>query len=144
MVICLERGADLHMAQLMPLPLTVSCFYKIQIAFTFLVPAHPDRPGQREIKQGCQREPNDPAPLRTAATFLTVGETFKQQGKQRRIYCTVLKHRQQLLCSLHRFTIQNLNHQLQQRFHFLCFPGNSTDNQTDKTEEILKYMQMHT
>ena len=25
MVICLERGADLHIAQLMPLPLTVSC-----------------------------------------------------------------------------------------------------------------------
>ena len=39
MVICLERGADLHMAQLMPLPLTVSCFSKIQIGFTFLVPA---------------------------------------------------------------------------------------------------------
>jgi len=37
MVICLERGADLHMAQLMPLPLTVSCFSKIQIGFTFLV-----------------------------------------------------------------------------------------------------------
>jgi len=35
MVICLERGADLHMAQLMPL--TVSCFGKIQIGFTFLV-----------------------------------------------------------------------------------------------------------
>ena len=34
MVICLERGADLHMAQLMPLPLTVSCFSKIQIGFT--------------------------------------------------------------------------------------------------------------
>ena len=33
MVICLERGADLHMAQLMPLPLTVSCFSKIQIVF---------------------------------------------------------------------------------------------------------------
>jgi len=31
MVICLSRGADLHMAQLMPLPLTVSCFCKIQI-----------------------------------------------------------------------------------------------------------------
>jgi len=30
-VICLERGADLHMAQLMPLPLTISCFGKIQI-----------------------------------------------------------------------------------------------------------------
>ena len=38
MVICLERGADLHMFQLMPLPLTVSCFSKIQIGFTFLVP----------------------------------------------------------------------------------------------------------
>ena len=41
MVICLERDADLHMAKLMPLPLTVSCFSKIQIGFTFLVPAHP-------------------------------------------------------------------------------------------------------
>jgi len=46
MVICLERGADLHMAQLMPLPLTVSCFSKIQIRFTFLVPAYPGSPGQ--------------------------------------------------------------------------------------------------
>jgi len=34
MVICLERGAHLHMAQLMPLSLTVSCFSKIQISFT--------------------------------------------------------------------------------------------------------------
>ena len=40
MVICLERGADLHMAQLMPLPLRLSCFSKIQIGFTFLVPVH--------------------------------------------------------------------------------------------------------
>jgi len=40
MVNCLERDADLHMAQLMPLPLTFSCFSKIQIGFTFLVPAH--------------------------------------------------------------------------------------------------------
>jgi len=38
-VICLDRGADLHTAQLMPLPLTVSCFSKIQTGFTFLVPA---------------------------------------------------------------------------------------------------------
>jgi len=37
MVICLERGADLHMAQLMPLPLTVSYFNEILIGFTFLV-----------------------------------------------------------------------------------------------------------
>ena len=50
MVICLERGADLHMAQLMPLPLTVSCFSEIQIGFTFLVPAHPGSPGQRAVK----------------------------------------------------------------------------------------------
>ena len=50
MVICLERVADLHMAQLMPLPLTVSCFSKIQIVFTFLVLADPGSPGQRAIK----------------------------------------------------------------------------------------------
>jgi len=47
MVICLERGADLHMAQLMPLPLTVSCFSKIQIGFTFLVAADPGSPGKK-------------------------------------------------------------------------------------------------
>ena len=41
MVVCLERGADLHMVQLMPLPLSASCFSKIQIGFTFLVLAHP-------------------------------------------------------------------------------------------------------
>ena len=53
MVICLKRGADLHMAQLMPLPLTVSCFSKIQIGFTLLVPAHPGSPGKRVVKQVC-------------------------------------------------------------------------------------------
>ena len=53
MVICLERGADLHIAQLMPLPLTVSCSIKIQIGFTFLVPAHPGSPGQRAVKRVC-------------------------------------------------------------------------------------------
>ena len=51
MVICLERVADLHMAQLIPLQLTASCFSKIQIGFTFLVPAHPGSPGQRAIKR---------------------------------------------------------------------------------------------
>ena len=45
MVICLEWGADLHMSQLMPLPLTVSCFSKIAIGFTFLVPSHLGSPG---------------------------------------------------------------------------------------------------
>jgi len=53
MVICLERGADLHMAQLMPLPLTVSCFSKIQISFNFLVPAHPGSPGKWVVKWAC-------------------------------------------------------------------------------------------
>ena len=53
MVICLERGADLHMAQLMPLPLTVSCFSKIQIGFAFLVPAHPGSLGKSAIKRVC-------------------------------------------------------------------------------------------
>ena len=51
MVICLERGADLHMAQLMPLPLTVCCFSEIQIGFTFLVPAHLGSPGKRAVKR---------------------------------------------------------------------------------------------
>jgi len=42
------------MAQLMPLPLTVSCFSKIQIGFTFLVPAHLGIPGKRAVKRlGC-------------------------------------------------------------------------------------------
>ena len=52
-VICVERDADLHIAQVMLLPLTVSCFSKIQIAFTFLVPAHTSSPGKRAIKQVC-------------------------------------------------------------------------------------------
>jgi len=52
MVICLERDADLHMAQLMPLPLTISCFSKIQIGFTFLVPAHPVVPEKGPLN-GC-------------------------------------------------------------------------------------------
>ena len=51
-VICLERGADLHMDQLMPLPLTVSCFSKIQIGFTFLVPAHLGSPRKGPLN-GC-------------------------------------------------------------------------------------------
>ena len=53
LVICLEQGADLHMAPLMPLPLTVSCFSKIQIGFTFLVLAHPGSPGKRAVKRVC-------------------------------------------------------------------------------------------
>jgi len=44
MVMCLGQGADLHMAQLMLLPLTISCNSKS--SFTFLVPAYPGSPGQ--------------------------------------------------------------------------------------------------
>jgi len=53
MVVCLEQDADLHIAQLMPLLLTVSCFSKIQIGFTFMAPAHPGSPGQRAVKRVC-------------------------------------------------------------------------------------------
>ena len=51
MVICLERCVDLHMAQLMSLPLTVSCFSKIQIGFTFLVPAHLGSPDKGPLNR---------------------------------------------------------------------------------------------
>jgi len=44
---------DMHTDQLMPLPLTVSCFSEIQIGLTFLVPAHPGSPGQRAVKWVC-------------------------------------------------------------------------------------------
>ena len=52
-VVCLEQDADLHMAQLMPLPLTVSCSSKIQTGFTFLVPAHLGSLGKRAVKRVC-------------------------------------------------------------------------------------------
>ena len=53
MVICLERGTDLHMAQLMPQPLIVSCFTKIQVGFTFLLPAHLGSSRKRAVKWVC-------------------------------------------------------------------------------------------
>jgi len=50
MIICLRRDADLHMAQLMPLPLTIFCCSKsrlvLLLGFTFLLPAHPRSPRQ--------------------------------------------------------------------------------------------------
>ena len=52
MVICLERGADMHMAQLMPLPLAVSCFSKIEIGFTFLALARLGSPRKGPLN-GC-------------------------------------------------------------------------------------------
>jgi len=55
----------LHMAQLMPLPLTVSCFSKIQIGFTFLVPAHLGSPGKGPLN----------------ARVCVASEWFSQAGK---------------------------------------------------------------
>jgi len=52
-VICLEQGADLHVAQLMQLPLTVSCFSKIRIGFNLLVLAHPGILGKKAVKRVC-------------------------------------------------------------------------------------------
>ena len=84
MVICLEQDADMHMAQLMPLPLTVSCFSKIQIAFTFLVPAHPGSPGIRADKRVCvtrfEFKNNCPACLDCGRTCASVYEP--QRGSQ--------------------------------------------------------------
>ena len=51
MIICLVPCADLHMSQLMPLPLFVSCFSEIQIGFTFLIPADLGSPGKRAVKR---------------------------------------------------------------------------------------------
>ena len=50
------------MAQLVPLPLTVSCFSKIQIGFTFLVPAHTGSPGKRVVKRVCVDTKNHTTP----------------------------------------------------------------------------------
>ena len=75
MVICLARCADLHMAQLMPLPLTVSCFSKIQIGFTFLVPAYLGSPRQRVVKRVCVCAR---APAFSALTLLVVTDSLYQ------------------------------------------------------------------
>ena len=77
MVICLERGADLHMFQLMPLPLTVSCFSKIQIGFSFLVAAHLGSPGERAVKRvnGCVMEP-----IKWSSSMVPIGAQQIQDG----------------------------------------------------------------
>jgi len=53
MVICLKWSSDLHMAQLMLLPLTVCCFSEIHIGFIFLVLAHSGSTGKRSVKRVC-------------------------------------------------------------------------------------------
>ena len=89
MVICLERGADLHMPQLMPLPPTVSCFSQIQIGFIFLVPAHLGSPGKRAVKCVCvvtdQRFPQQTW-CRGRGSFKNVILSFTQQQFQTRMH----------------------------------------------------------
>ena len=50
---CMEQGADLYTAQLLPLPLTVSCISKIQIVFTFRKPDHTVSSRKRAVKRVC-------------------------------------------------------------------------------------------
>ena len=82
MVICLERGADLHIAQLMPLPLTVSCFSEIQIGFTFLVPAHPGIPAKRAVKWVCVHLCSCIFLLISECAFIVLGLVFSYQAKR--------------------------------------------------------------
>ena len=63
MVICLEQGADLHMAQLMPLPLTVSCFSKIQIGFYISGTGSPERRVPELITGDVSHKPGGRLPL---------------------------------------------------------------------------------
>ena len=74
MVICLERGAELHVAQLMPLPLTVSCFSEIQIGFTFLVQAYPGSPEKNGHKCVCV--------VKTPHLFVPVIEWLVSESEQ--------------------------------------------------------------
>jgi len=70
-------GARCRLAhpQLMPLPLTISCSSKIQIDFTFLVPAHPGSPGQRAVKRVC-------VCVCSIATYLRYGGVVNNQIKK--------------------------------------------------------------
>ena len=92
-VICLEQGADLHMAQLMLLPLTVSCFCKIHIGFTFLVPAHLGSPGQSVVKQVCECVPlyvsiSLSLPLCVSASCLaTCSQLYSSVGSSNASFC---------------------------------------------------------
>ena len=86
MVICLHRGADLHMcmSQLMPMPLTVSCFSKIQTGFTFLAPAHPGSTGKRAVKRVCvcvcvNKTEEEYKQIRTAAENMKHCLTFSRE-----------------------------------------------------------------
>jgi len=84
MVICLERVADLHMSQLMPLPLTVSCFSKIQIGYTCLVLTHPGSPGKGPLN-GC-------VCVCVCLNMYSVGDDVKGDTQSFRIRLQITKH----------------------------------------------------
>ena len=73
------------MAQPMPLPLTVSCFSKIQIGFTFLVRAHPGSPGQWAVKRVCVCLCNGTVSVRLSVPSIKKG-TFAAVGPTGKIY----------------------------------------------------------
>ena len=88
MVICLERGADLHMAQLMPLPLIVFCF---------LVPAHLGSPGRRAVKRVmcCYIDLSTWSVLlaEPVTQYVTHHQTLQRHG-------TVIVHNDTTMCAL--------------------------------------------
>ena len=89
-VICLERDADLHMAQLMPLPLTVFCFSEIQINFTFMIPAHLGSLDKRPLNVVCVHV------CMRACVFVCVCLCYSVI--QKRVLVTFLKHSCMHLC----------------------------------------------
>ena len=108
MVVCLEQGADLHMAQLMPLTLTVTCFSKIQIGFTFLVVAHLGSPGKRAVKRVC-----------VCACFGAVGKRAVKRVCN--FVKTFIKHLQHLVILFYSYACSVKSHFLQlYRLSFLA------------------------
>jgi len=106
----MEQSADLHLVQLMPLPLIVSCFSKIQIGFTFLVPAYPGSPGKGPFYgrmyvcillsnsvthsnssevSGCLQETESMLQLHAASSVLMLTYTLTSPDQHHTPICTV-------------------------------------------------------
>ena len=99
-VVCLERGADLHMAQLMPLPLTVSCFSKIQIGFIFLVLAHPGGPLPAPHHSVFYRLDALPAAQPTASKHWRQASNRKETTKLNHSYSQFFAERQHIILAV--------------------------------------------
>ena len=89
---CGYLSGDMHMAQLMPLPLTVPCFSKIQIGFAFLVPAHPGSPRKMAVKRMCvccqptQRNVHDKQQKVSISSNLCVAAQVKRNGELKEFF----------------------------------------------------------